>query len=90
VSVEHDIDLWERAKQLIPGGSMLLSKRAELYLPAGWPAHFARTEGCHDWGLNGKRDLVLGFMGVGSNILGHYHPKVDEAVRDVVDKGKFS
>ena len=83
-------ELWQRAKKLIPGGSMLLSKRAEMYLPAGWPAYFDRTDGCQVWGVDGKRYLDLGFMGVGTNILGYSHPKVDEAVRAVVDKGNLS
>ncbi len=83
-------DLWRRARTVIPGGSMLLSKRAEMYLPAGWPAYFDRTDGCQVWGVDGKRYLDLGFMGVGTNILGYSHPKVDEAVRAVVDKGNLS
>lgn len=83
-------DLWKRAKQLIPGGSMLLSKRAEMYLPEGWPAYFDRTEGCAIWDLDGTKYLDLGFMGVGTNILGYSHPKVDEAVRKTVDKGNLS
>ena len=33
--------LWKRAKRVIPGGNMLLSKRAEMFLPERWPA---RTE----------------------------------------------
>jgi glutamate-1-semialdehyde 2,1-aminomutase len=88
--VSEGTELWQRAKQLIPGGSMLLSKRAEMYLPAGWPAYFDRTEGCQVWGVDGKRYLDLGFMGVGTNILGYSHPKVDEAVRAVIDKGNLS
>jgi len=88
--VSEGSDLWKRAKRLIPGGSMLLSKRAEMYLPAGWPAYFDRTEGCQVWGVDGQRYLDLGFMGVGTNILGYSHPKVDEAVRTVVDKGNLS
>ena len=69
---------------------MLLSKRAEMYLPAGWPAYFDRTEGCEVWGVDGKHYLDLGFMGVGTNILGYSHPRVDEAVRAVVDRGNLS
>ena len=69
---------------------MLLSKRAEMYLPAGWPAYFDRTEGCAVWDLDGAKFLDLGFMGVGTNILGYSHPKVDEAVRGVIDKGNLS
>jgi glutamate-1-semialdehyde 2,1-aminomutase len=83
-------DLWKRAKELIPGGSMLLSKRAEMYLPEGWPAYFDRTEGCAIWDLDGNKYLDLGFMGVGTNILGYSHPKVDEAVRKTIDKGNLS
>ena len=69
---------------------MLLSKRAEMYLPAGWPAYFDRTEGCQVWDLDGTRFLDLGFMGIGTNILGYSHPKVDEAVRKTIDKGNLS
>ena len=83
-------DLWAKAKRLIPGGSMLLSKRSEMYLPEGWPAYFDRTEGCAVWDLDGNKFLDLGFMGVGTNILGYSHPKVDEAVRNVIDKGNLS
>jgi len=88
--VPDGTDLWKRAKQLIPGGSMLLSKRAEMYLPQDWPAYFDRTEGCQVWDLNGRRFLDLGFMGIGTNILGYSHPKVDEAVRATIDKGNLS
>lgn len=84
------MDLWKRAKRLIPGGSLLLSKRAEMYLPSGWPAYFDRTEGCSVWDLDGRQFLDLGFMGVGTNILGYSHPVVDEAVRTVVNKGNLS
>jgi glutamate-1-semialdehyde 2,1-aminomutase len=83
-------DLWSRAKQLIPGGSMLLSKRSEMYLPSGWPAYFDRTAGCQVWGVDGSRYLDLGFMGVGTNILGYSYPSVDEAVKGVVEKGNLS
>ena len=82
--------LWQQAKHLIPGGSLLLSKRAEMYLPVGWPAYFDRTEGCAVWDLDGRKFLDLGFMGVGTNILGYSHPMVDSAVRSVIDKGNLS
>ena len=83
-------DLWQHAKSRIPGGSMLLSKRAEMYLPAGWPAYFDRTSGCRVWDLDGREFLDVGLMGIGTNLLGYSHPKVDEAVREVVAKGNLS
>ncbi len=36
-------DLWKRAKRVIPGGNMLLSKRAEMFLPNQWPAYFSKA-----------------------------------------------
>ncbi len=83
-------ELWNKAKTLIPGGSMLLSKRAEMYLPAGWPAYFSRTQGCTVWDLDDKPYLDVGLMGVGTNILGYSHPKVDEAVTRTVKNGNLS
>ena len=82
--------LWRHALDRIPGGSMLLSKRAEMLLPGQWPAYFDRASGCEVWDLDGKRYVDVGLMGVGTNILGYAHPKVDEAVRRVVDKGALS
>jgi glutamate-1-semialdehyde 2,1-aminomutase len=83
-------DLWRKAKKLIPGGSMLLSKRAEMYLPEGWPAYFSRTQGCSVWDLDGREFKDLGLMGVGTNILGYSHPEVDAAVHETVNKGNLS
>lgn len=82
--------LWRRAKRVIPGGSMLLSKRAEMHLPSGWPAYFSRAKGCRLWDLDDNEFIDVGLMGVGTNILGYGHPKVDEAVRRVVDAGNLS
>ena len=82
--------VWRHAKSRIPGGSMLLSKRSEMMLPAGWPAYFDRTSGVSVWDLDGREFLDFGFMGIGTNILGYSHPKVDEAVRRTIDKGNLS
>jgi glutamate-1-semialdehyde 2,1-aminomutase len=82
--------LWKRAKTLIPGGNMLLSKRAEMFLPEQWPAYFSRTKGCQVWDLDGREYTDMSLMGIGSNTLGYSHPEVDAAVRAVVDAGNMS
>ena len=33
--------LYSKAKQLVAGGNMLLSKRPEMFLPEHWPAYFS-------------------------------------------------
>jgi glutamate-1-semialdehyde 2,1-aminomutase len=82
--------LWKRAKRVIPGGNMLLSKRAELFLPDLWPAYFSKAKGCRVWDLDGREYIDMSIMGVGTNTLGYGHPEVDEAVRGTVDAGNMS
>ena len=76
--------MWKRAKNVIPGGTMLFSKNPDLFLPKFWPAYFERTKGCNVW------DLELSMMGVGTNILGYSRKEVDDAVRKVINKGNMS
>ena len=82
--------LWKRAKRVIPGGNMLLSKRAELFLPEQWPAYFSRAKGCRVWDLDGNEFIDMSLMGIGTNTLGYGHPEVDEAVRATVTAGNMS
>lgn len=82
--------LWKRAKQVIPGGNMLLSKRAEMFLPDQWPTYFSKAKGCRVWDLDGKEYIDMCIMGIGTNILGFGHPEVDEAVRKVINVGNMS
>ena len=81
--------LWKRAKRIIPGGNMLLSKRAEMFLPEKWPAYFSKAKGCSVWDLDGTQYTDTSIMGIGTNILGYGHPAVDDAVRNVVDMGNM-
>lgn len=82
--------LWKRAKQIIPGGNMLLSKRAEMFLPDQWPAYFSKAKGCKVWDLDGNEYIDMCIMGIGTNILGYGHPEVDDAVRKTIDAGNMS
>ena len=82
--------LWKRAKTVIPGGNMLLSKRAEMFLPEQWPAYFSKAKGCKVWDLDGKEYIDMSIMGIGTNTLGYGHPEVDEAVRKTIDNGNMS
>lgn len=82
--------LWKRAKQIIPGGNMLLSKRAEMFLPEQWPAYFSKSSGCKVWDLDGNEFIDMTIMGVGTNILGYAHPEVDAAVLQTVAKGNMT
>jgi glutamate-1-semialdehyde 2,1-aminomutase len=82
--------LWKRAKQIIPGGSMLLSKRAEMFLPDRWPAYFSKSKGCKVWDLDGNEYIDMSIMGVGTNTLGYGHREVDAAVQKTIKAGNMS
>lgn len=82
--------LWKRAKQVIPGGNMLLSKRAEMFLPDQWPSYFSKAKGCKVWDLDGNEYIDMSIMGIGTNILGYGHPEVDAAVQQIVVAGNMS
>jgi glutamate-1-semialdehyde 2,1-aminomutase len=82
--------LWRRAKNIIPGGNMLLSKRAEMFLPELWPAYFSRAKGCRVWDLDGNEFIDMSIMGIGTNSLGYGHSEVDAAVKKVVEMGNMS
>ncbi|HEX4917639.1 MAG TPA: aminotransferase class III-fold pyridoxal phosphate-dependent enzyme [Limnobacter sp.] len=82
--------LWGRAKRVIAGGNMLLSKRPEMFLPDQWPTYFSKSKGCSVWDLDNNELTDMSIMGVGTNILGYGHPEVDQAVLETVQKGNMS
>lgn len=82
--------LYKRAKKIIPGGTMLLSKRPEMFLPDQWPSYFTRAKGCKVWDLDGREFVDLSIMGIGTNTLGYGQREVDNAVREVIEKGNMS
>lgn len=83
-------ELWRHAKQLIPGGNMLLSKRAEMFLPEQWPSYYSRAKGCRVWDLDGRELIDMSIMGIGTSLLGYGHPEVDAAVTSTVAAGNMS
>lgn len=83
-------NLYLKAKTLIPGGTMLLSKRPEMFLPDLWPSYFSKAKGCEVWDLEGNRYVDMSIMGIGTNTLGYGHNEVDNAVLKTVDSGNMS
>lgn len=83
-------ELYAKAKRLIPGGTQLLSKRPEMFLPELWPAYYARAAGDEVWDLDGRRYVDMSYSGIGACVLGYADPDVDEAVRGAVARGTMS
>ena len=69
--------VWKKAKGIIPGGNMILSKRPEMFLPDKWPAYYSKAKGCYIWSLDNEKFVDMSLMGVGTNILGYSNDEVD-------------
>jgi glutamate-1-semialdehyde 2,1-aminomutase len=82
--------LYKRAKNLIPGGTQLLSKRPEMFAPDVWPAYYDKAKGCRVWDLDGHEYIDMSIMGIGANILGYADEDVDQAVMEAIKKGNSS
>ncbi len=82
--------MWKRAKNIIPGGNMLLSKRPEMYAPNQWPTYYSKAKGCHVWDLEKKKYLDMSLMSVGTNILGYSNNSVDNAVIKTIKNSNMS
>lgn len=82
-------DLYIKAKRLIPGGTQLLSKRPEMFLPDYWPSYYSKAEGVDVWDLDGHRYIDMSIMGVGACILGYADSDVDAAVHKAVSNGSM-
>ena len=81
---------YARAKQLIPGGTQLLSKRPEMFAPGLWPAYAREAHGCEVIDLDGRRFIDMTTSGIGSCLLGYADPDVTAAVQRRIALGSMS
>lgn len=83
-------ELYKKAKGLIPGGTQLLSKRPEMFLPELWPAYYKKAKGCEVRDLDDKKYIDMSYMGIGACILGYADDDVNEAVKAAIEAGNMS
>lgn len=88
--MDKNQQLWNKAKEIIPGGTCLYSKRPARFLPDGWPTYYKKAKGCYIWDLEGNKYLDMSYMGIGACILGYADDDVDSAVKKAIDKGSMS
>ena len=82
--------IWQKAKSVIPGGNMLISKRPELMLPIFWPTYYSKAKDCFVWDLDNKKYIDFSLMGVGTNILGYSNKQINNKIIETVKKGNMS
>jgi glutamate-1-semialdehyde 2,1-aminomutase len=74
-------DLYKRAKTFIPGGTQLLSKRSEIFLPEKWPAYFKKAKGVEIWDLDNNKYTNMCIMAIGASPLSYANDAVSFAVK---------
>lgn len=82
--------LYRRAKEIIPGGTQLLSKRPEMFAPEVWPPYYQKAKGCQVTDLDGVTYRDFTTMGIGSCLLGYACDAVDDAVVRTIRNGSMS
>ena len=83
-------ETYRHAKQVIPGGVQLLSKRPEMFAPEQWPGYAVRAKGCEVWDMDGNRYYDMTTNGIGACLLGYADPDVSKAVISRVENGCMS
>ena len=81
--------VYHKAKKIILGGNMLLSKRPEMFLPDKWPCYFEKSKGIKVTDLDNNTYVDM-ICAVGTNILGYSNKDVDQAVIKSIKKGIMS
>jgi glutamate-1-semialdehyde 2,1-aminomutase len=82
--------LYRYARSRIPGGTQLMSKKPELFLPEEWPAYFSRAKGAEVWDLDGRKYTDMAYTAIGAAVLGVADDEVDAAVTAVIRDGAVS
>lgn len=83
-------DAYREAKEIIPGGTQLLSKRPEMFAPDQWPAYYSEARGCEVIDTEGNRFIDMSLNGILSTILGAGDPDVNAAVIRRVNLGSMA
>ena len=82
--------LYREAKKIIPGGTQLLSKRPEMFLPENWPSYYRKANGIEITTLDNIKLKDFSYMGIGSCILGYGDDDINREVIKSVTRGNMS
>lgn len=84
--IAKSMALYERALQLIPGGTQLVSRRPTRYANGISPVFAKHAHGARFWDVD-DNEYIDWVSGIGAIILGYCDPVVDEAVRRQIASG---
>src|SRR4051812_25186178 len=78
LSLDESERLWQRARQVIPGGTQTLSKAPSQFVDGVSPKFLERGRGAHVWDVDGNEYIDYP-MALGPILLGYDYPTVTEA-----------
>ena len=85
-SVRRSLEIYERARALIPGTTQLISRRPTRAALGVSPIYAERAKGCRIWDVDGN-EYIDWTSAVGPVILGYADHVVDDAVRAQIARG---
>lgn len=85
VNGPRNTELWQRADEVIPRGSIYLTRSARFAGRDVMPGFIDQAEGCRITDVDGKSYIDFN-CGNGPNLLGYRHPEVEAAARAQADK----
>ena len=86
--VQRSLDLYQKAEQLIPGRTQLISRRASSFAHPISPIYAAHAKGSRFTDVDGN-EYIDWVNAVTAIILGHADDVVDNAVKEQIDKGSL-
>ena len=86
--VQQSLDLYDRAEELIPGKTQLISRRASSFAHPISPIYADHAKGSRFVDVDGN-EYIDWVNAVTAIILGHADDVVDGAVREQIDKGSL-
>ena len=86
--ITNSLEVYNRAKQVIPGVAQLISRRPSRSALGVSPIYARHAKGCRIWDLDGN-EFIDWHSGYGPIILGYCDPVVDAAVKRQIGKASI-
>jgi glutamate-1-semialdehyde 2,1-aminomutase len=87
-SVARSLEIYDRADQLIPGRTQLISRRSSQFAHGVSPIYAQRAKGARFIDVD-ENEYIDWVSAVGAIILGHADDVVDTAVKEQIDRGSL-
>jgi len=84
-SFDKSMEAYRRAMAVMPAG-ISGNKNPAFAVPGSFPYFAEKGEGCYYWDVDGNKFIDY-LCGYGPIVLGHHHPKIDEAARRQAELG---